>query len=291
MDIETLKFFNNLPKLVDLTLAVVKLGGSDGLDEWTIDWNVGLELGLPEHSLEEVLNHVWVIERLEKARQKLKDETLIGFNSKTKVWYPQRSKEYTPSIREQKFIERRVGRGWRRIWSKLDAIEWLYTNLSPDEFEYFCSAILTQHCRVPVEVTTKRRYSGADGGFDGTGTCNIEGKHENVAVQAKRYALSGQVSQDHCQKFIGALIENEMNHGFIITTGIFSDRARQTVEKVKKQNIWIELIDQQRLADIMLEKSNLPHGFGLYRTDIDWLYINEQILRAAGTEPSIKRKN
>ena len=39
------------------------------------------------------------------------------------------------------------------------------------------------------------------------------------------------------------------------------------------RDIWIELIDQNRLARIMLEKTDQPHGFGMRRTERGLVYI------------------
>lgn len=187
--------------------------------------------------------------------------------------------------KEQRFLATQgLGPGWRNIQSETDAIKWLHQNFTPDEFENFCIAILTEHCGVPVSLTEKRRISGADGGFDGTGIYIIDGKPENIALQVKRYGPDRQVGQDHCQKFVGALFENGWKHGIIITTATFSDRLYESVKINKERGIWVELIDQTRLAEIMLKKTDQPHGFGLHRTERGLIYINESILkRAAGT--------
>ena len=282
MEIEYLRYFNNVPKLVDATLSIIEAAGSKGIDEWNIDWNVGLQVNAPEPYLEDLINDKWVVGQLTKARARLKAQGLIGYNSKSDVWYPKRKKAYEPSAQEKQFIERRVGTGWRRIFSETEAIQWLVDNYSPDEFEHFCASILTQHCNAPAKITQKRRFSNADDGFDAIGTIVVEGVSEKFAVQAKKYALDRQVSKDEFQKFIGALIEHDMNHGLMITTRTFSDRTIAAVEKMKAKDIWVELIDQSRLAAIMLEKSDSPHGFGLYETDIKGLYLHEGILKLAG---------
>ena len=75
-------------------------------------------------------------------------------------------------------------------------------------------------------------------------------------------------------------MEQNIKHGFIITTATFSDRAKNSVEKFKAHNQFqIELIDQNRMADIMLCSHEGGHGLGLYKSDADQvIQMNKRLL-------------
>ena len=279
------QLFGDKDELKELTMAYLDQQGRKGDSRAAINQHVALALTGDADLAESLLSKKSIRAKLSTARQELKEEKRIGYSHTQDVWYSKNVKSRDLTEREQRFLAANgLGPGWRNISSKTDAIKWLHQNFTPDEFENFCIAILTEHCGVPVSLTEKRRISGADGGFDGTGVLTIDGKPENIALQVKRYAPDRQVGQDHCQKFVGALFENGWRHGIIITTGTFSDRLYESVKINKERGIWIELIDQVRLAEIMLKKTDQQHGFGLHRTERGRIYINENILkRAAGS--------
>ena len=219
---------------------------------------------------------------LSSARKSLKKEGKIGYNAKLKDWYIEGDLGTSLTEKEHRYLKHKgLGEGWLPVHDELAAVEWLHKAFSDDEFEQFCCALLV-YCGVEnVQVTQKRR-SGADGGLDGVGMYLVDGVHVQIAFEAKRHALKSQVGSDICQKLSGAMMENNIKHGFIITTASFSKRARESVEKIRNNNNYqIELIDQKRMAEIMLYKGDAPHGFGLHRTDIGLVYMNKDILRKA----------
>lgn len=255
------------------------MGGLSGRD---LNQMVCDDLLLDSQQSQSAIRDKSVREILSKYRNEMKRKNLIGFNTIENIWYVARkNKPRDLTEKEEKFLAYKgLEAGWRRIDSKMDAIKWLYSNLTWLEFEGFCVSILTAHCGVSVSMTQKRE-SGADGGFDGEGEITLDGKKEFVAVQARQYASHNYVGEDHLANFVGVLNIRGWNHGFIITTSIFSDRAIASTNILKQRNIWIELIDGNRLADIMLEKADSKHGYGLYQTDIGLFYINENILKSA----------
>ncbi len=224
------------------------------------------------------------------ARKELKKEGLLGYSSKKKLWFIKtqskpKSRTKTKTIdttqKERNFLKHiGHGEGWERIDNKLEAVKWLHKNFGDDEFEYFCCALLN-HCHVQELRVSHKRKSGADGGIDGTGTISLENGHVQIVFEAKRYNSKYQVGSDICQKLAGAMGENNIKHGFIITTSVFSDRAWITKENLEKnQGLMIEYIDQERMADLMLEKGDGLHGFGLLQTeDYGWIYMNKDILK------------
>lgn len=119
--------------------------------------------------------------------------------------------------------------------------------------------------------------------LDGTGTMHLEDGSVQIAFEAKKYKSKYQVGSDICQKLAGAMGVNNIKHGFLITTSYFSDRAWESKENIEKNlGLFIEFIDQERIADLMLEKGDELHGFGLLQTeDYGWFYINKKILRKA----------
>ena len=234
---------------------------------------------------EQVLRSKMVRTNLAQARRSLKELGRIGYNTLEEVWYFKETREHALTEKEKSYLHARgLGEGWTRIPEKLDAIKWLHANLTPDEFENFCCAILTYSSVLNLSVSEKRQGSHADGGVDGRGEYWIDGKTERIVFEAKRYALTEQIGTDICQKLIGAMMGEKVKYGFIVTTGQFSDRTRSYVEKMRMDyDIMIELIDQDRLADIMLCRKDAPHGLGLHRTDIGLIYMNTDILRRSVT--------
>lgn len=226
------------------------------------------------------------------------------FKSTRKGKYVQRDPKNTRNLKspirmrdlthkEKKYFSfKKLGEGWKRIESTSDCIRWIHQNLSPDEFEHFCISVLSTHCKVPIRITEKHPISGADGGLDGTGEFQINGRTESVALQAKRYANSHWVTDDEGDRFVGALFKRGWKYGFFITTSIFSPQLKESVKEFEKKGIFIELIDQKRLAEIMLMRQDQPHGYGLHCTDeYKLVYFNEGMLRdAAKPQSDILRK-
>lgn len=282
---ETENLFRNLEALKTIITTHLKTKGRDGDSYLNVNLHAATMLTDSPALAQQALNKKWIRDNLKEARSQLNKEGLIGYNKKDEIWYIKPNPIRNLTDKEQRYLAAQgLGEGWRNISSEIDAIEWLHKNLSPDEFEHFCISILSAHCKVPITITEKRPISGADGGFDGTGEWVIHGNKEPIALQAKKYASHNHISEDHCDRFAGALLKRGWKYGFLITTSVFSPRLKESVEVFKSKDIWIELIDQERLAEIMLMKGNSPHGFGLHRTDYGLVYINEAILKNAATD-------
>ena len=273
----------DLPTLRAMTLAHLQSRGRDGDTAPNINAALGSQLAAHPDRIAALLRDSHFASQLARAREVLAGEKLIGFNRKTSVWYPVRpAGPGALTEKEYRFLKwQGLGEGWQRVSEMAYVPKWLHQNLSSQQFELFCVNILAQHCGVPVRLTNKRPYSGADGGFDAVGTYDIDGETFGIAVQVKQYRPDRQIGTDHLQKLVGALVENGLRHGFLITTGRFSERVIASLEKYARSGIQIELIDQNRLVAIMLEKGDQPHGFGLHRTAKGLTYINETILRQA----------
>lgn len=273
--------FKNINLLKKLTLECLQEAGRDGESAFNINGYIAGKFSTPAMA-GRVLSQKWVKDQLYEARERLMKEGLIGYNKQQEVFYLKARRTREPTDKEKKYhAVIGLGDGWDGIPNELEGIRWLHGTFTPDEFEHFAINILSTHCGVPVTITEKRPISGADGGFDGIGIYVLNGETINVAVQVKRLDLMSQVGEQHCRDFAGALMLAGWNHGFMITTGKFSDRAIQAIEIYKQRGYFIELIDQDRLAKIMLTKTTAPHGFGLHKTDYGFVYINEEILYKA----------
>lgn len=280
--------FSDMSYLKQVSLEYLHDIGSKGAPSHYIDFHTALTVSEREDLLDFMRADAWIIGQLSLAREELKQEDLIGFNARDEVWYIKKAaKQLTP--KEIAYLKAQgLGNGWKNIPSKAYAIEWIHKNLSPLEFEHFCISILNSHCQVPVRITEKRSKSGADGGLDGIGEIKLDGIIHPFGLQAKKYALNSQIGDDQCERFIGALQRRRWKHGFIITTGTFSKNSYACIEDFKEQDILVELIDKDFLAEIMVKQTTKPHGFGLHQTDIGRIYMNESILKKAAmiTEPS-----
>lgn len=94
---------------------------------------------------------------------------------------------------------------------------------------------------------TRTRLSN-DGGIDGIVDQDALGL-SRIYVQAKRYALDTAVGRPEIQAFVGALHGNQASQGVFITSGRFSQGARDYSANVPTRVI---LIDGQRLASLMI---------------------------------------
>src|SRR5689334_24419459 len=93
---------------------------------------------------------------------------------------------------------------------------------------------------------TRTQLSG-DGGIDGIVDQDALGL-SRIYVQAKRYAPDSGVGRPEIQAFVGALHGNQAGQGVFITTGRFSQGAREYAASVPMRVI---LIDGRRLASLM----------------------------------------
>ncbi len=113
--------------------------------------------------------------------------------------------------------------------------------------------------QVVVSLLVAMGYGGADAratitqltndyGIDGVIDQDVLGL-SRIYIQAKRYAPSSQVGRPDVQSFVGALQGQNSNQGVFITTGSFSQGAKQYAQSVSTHVI---LIDGQRLTELMI---------------------------------------
>lgn len=232
----------------------------------------------------------------EKIFEDFKLKRLVSYDKANKIWSLNHKiyKKYLSQLielkdlteKEQNYFKfKNLGTGWFRLPSKTDGLEaifWLHQNLTPDEFEQFCCALLAHHQVKDVRVSPKRE-SGADGGLDGLGVYHLDGVTVNVAIQAKRYRPDIMVQDQVLRDFIGSLVAYDTNYGFFITTSIFSPQAKLTAESVNENannKIQLQLLDGHDLVKCLIYRANSSHGYGLHRTDdLGFYYLNPTMLR------------
>lgn len=118
-------------------------------------------------------------------------------------------------------------------------------SMDPYGFERLAQRILRECGFSQVEVTKK----SGDGGIDGTGKLKINGIFSfNVAFQCKRY--SGIVGASAIRDFRGSLT-TDIEKGVLITTGAFSNAAKEEASNPGKQQI--DLIDGEELMNKIAE--------------------------------------
>lgn len=118
-------------------------------------------------------------------------------------------------------------------------------NMDPFGFERLAQRVLRECGFTQVEVTKK----SGDGGIDGTGKLKINGIFSfNVAFQCKRY--SGVVGAPAIRDFRGSLTTN-IEKGVLITTGTFSQAAREEASSSGKQQI--DLVDGEDFINMIAE--------------------------------------
>jgi restriction system protein len=118
--------------------------------------------------------------------------------------------------------------------------------------------------RMVIQLLIRMGYGGSDptlgihtggpgdGGIDGIIKEDKLGL-EQIYIQAKRYALSREVSRAEVQRFAGAM--NKVKKGVFITTAKFATNARVFAQSHEKT---ISLIDGDMLSDLMI-----MHGVGV----------------------------
>ena len=119
-------------------------------------------------------------------------------------------------------------------------------NLSPDAFEHFVLFLLRSQ-----GMELKRIGGTGDEGIDGIGTAPLSAVlSTTVAVQAKRYQPSKTVGRETVALFQSDAVAAGAEHGVLVTTGRFSEPARQAAVG---RNPTIDLIDGEKLTDLCLE--------------------------------------
>lgn len=102
-----------------------------------------------------------------------------------------------------------------------------------------------------VEQRARRIGGSGDGGVDGVIDQDPFGL-ARIYVQAKRYASDNIVGRPQVQGFVGALHGQQANQGIFITTSSFS---REAIDYARTVNASVILIDGERLANLMIDRS------------------------------------
>lgn len=102
-----------------------------------------------------------------------------------------------------------------------------------------------------ADAAAVRTQLSNDGGIDGIIDQDVLGL-SSVYVQAKRYALDIAVGRPDIQAFVGAIHGKRSTQGVFITTGRFSQGARDYAAGIQDR---IVLIDGVRLAELMIRYS------------------------------------
>jgi len=139
-------------------------------------------------------------------------------------------------------------------------------NLSPVQFEHFCSVLL-QHLGFQSLTVTKR---SGDGGVDGHGEFRQGAVNLRSAFQAKRWT-EGSVGRPEIDKFRGA-IQGEFDHGVFITTSRFAKPAMEASHR--KGAITILLLDGAAIAELMVERGIGVTRQPVYLHDIDATFFS-----------------
>ena len=126
------------------------------------------------------------------------------------------------------------------------------TMIPPDRFERLVVRLLVRMGYGQGETVGR----SGDGGIDGIINQDALGL-EKVYVQAKHYP-NGSVGEPEIRNFAGSLIARGATKGVFITTGRFSETARQTAENVSRRSESIRLVDDHEMAHLMIR-----HGVGV----------------------------
>lgn len=143
----------------------------------------------------------------------------------------------------------------RRPWR--ESLSEVLHNINPYAFETLAQRLLRECGFLDVCVTKK----SGDGGIDGMGKLRLNGIFSfNVAFQCKRY--KGQVGASEIRDFRGSL-DNNIEKGVLITTGVFSKAAKEEASAPGKKQI--DLMDGNGFMDKLAE-----YNIGLMpRTEYD----------------------
>lgn len=140
--------------------------------------------------------------------------------------------------------------------------------------------------RAVLDLLVKMGYGGSraeaaqrvgrtgDGGIDGVINEDRLGL-DVVYVQAKRYGAESRVGSDKIREFAGALDDKRATKGVFITTGFFTDGARQTAERSPKRLI---LIDADELGRLLVEYGigvRTERALEIKRLDLDFFSEDE----------------
>ena len=122
-------------------------------------------------------------------------------------------------------------------------------SINPYQFEHICKDLLIAmgYGGNSDELSYVTRKSG-DGGIDAVIKQDPLGIN-TIYVQAKRH--QGEIKETDIRNFLGALAQKPTQNGVFITTGTFSDGAKNTIQVASSMNIIP--IDGEEMAKLMIQ--------------------------------------
>ncbi|MEC8665232.1 MAG: restriction endonuclease [Pseudomonadota bacterium] len=277
-----LAYLKTREDLQDINTQIIKEASPNGIKNNHLNTAIlqcvlqepyAIDMGLRTRAVTDYLHN--------SVRKPLIDKGIIGFSKKQGVWFLQKDHSRPLSARERNYLKANniSPDGWINIPNEISAIKWIKQNFDAEiDFEPFCCSVL-EHTGARNAYQSVKRKSGADGGYDGICTFNINGDSEECLIQAKMYGLNKYIGEETCHHMIGVMHRYDLKYGFLITTGIFSDRAKEAIQHANEKGLFhIELIDQTRLIEALLITGNKPHGLGLLTTEKGYVYMNKDML-------------
>lgn len=306
-----LSYFENSSKMKSLMLERISdYSGCGGIGFASINEYVVMHMldGIDGVKEEPYLRDYKLREHLKNLRAEMQRDGLIVYKPSEKSWYLPRNKRIkaeaterpeSPAkgykngsdikLREISDNEARFlqisghSTGWMGISTTMHVARWIHQNLTADEFEGLCISLMNKHLGAQLMPTRKREVSNADGGADAVGLQN-SGRNSDisVAIQAKCYNPDAFVGEDTIYEFSSLIARYHINHGYIMTSGMMSERAKVTAEDTNLNTMprsRVILIDKVALVDIML-----MNKFGVTRTPENFLYINPRLIERAAKD-------
>jgi hypothetical protein len=304
-----LSYFTNSAKMKALMLECISdYSGCGGIGFSSINEYVVMHMldGVEGVMEEQYVRDYTLREHLKNLRAEMQRDGLIVYKPSEKSWYLPRNKRikvdaaerYTNTAKkngsdiklrdisdnEARFLQiSGHSTGWMGVSTTMQIAQWIHQNMTPDEFEGLCLAIMNMHLGAQLVATRKREVSNADGGADGVGLQKTHrGSNISVAIQAKCYNPDSYVGEDTVYEFSSLITRYHINHGYIMTSGLMSERAKTTTEDTNLNTMprsRVILLDRVALTDIML-----ANKFGVMRTPENFLYINPRFLQRAAKD-------
>lgn len=117
--------------------------------------------------------------------------------------------------------------------------------VSPQQFEVLCKMVLAR--TLDTDALRVTPFHG-DGGIDIEGSLDWTLADARFGAQVKQYAASNTVGLNAVQRFDGALSQYACQFGTFVTTGRYTDPARESADEVG-----IRLVDGEMLSTVMVE--------------------------------------
>ena len=172
---------------------------------------------------------------------------------------------FTPIELIDAALERLNGETERDLMNILKSID-------PYRFEYICKDLIIAmgYGGNSEELSYVTRKSG-DGGIDAVIKQDPLGINK-IYIQAKRY--KGEVRETDIRNFLGALAQKSTQNGVFITTGNFSEDAKNAIKVANNMNV--VPIDGEELARLMIQYKIGVEVKNTYQTySVDAEYFDE----------------